>query len=81
MYNDTVFQTLLEHDGCTVADIIEYQGLEQSRTNKSRIQRKLRSLEKYGIVRVERVPNPIKSGIPTVKQYWITDATRQELER
>lgn len=58
MYNHEYYDILKNNKGLTIHEIIDLTGQLHTTSARSNTARKMRSLVRYGIVRVEKIPNP-----------------------
>ena len=70
MYNDDLYWLMLDNPGSTTLQLIEISGAECTSTERSRISRKARMLEKYGLAEIKKIANPSPLGKGTINAYF-----------
>lgn len=70
---DDVLAFVNKNPGSEVRVIMNGLGLSYEKSDVSNTRRKLRSLERYGLVKAKKEPSPRKKGAATILHYYPGD--------
>lgn len=72
MYSHEYYDILKNNKGLTIREIVDLTGQPPTNAVRSNTARKMRSLVKYGIVRVEKISNPKNPG-SKINVYYLVE--------